>query len=420
LKDDTIEKVINGLVALINANGGDANVLARANPNFNSLILTARKPGDAGNSITLTATVSTSAQIILNASAGTLGGGQDAAKIAPGTLITILGDNFTTQELNAPNDVRLPKTLGGVQVYIDGLRAPLLYVSPTKITAQMPFEISDASSVSAYVRTVDNSNNVRITTAVGVPIIQQNPGIFAADGTDPRPAMAYHSSSYATGAVQIDGTITVGNVATVTIEDRAYAYTVATDDTLAIVRNKLIEQINQDERVTAFPAGSFTRIRLQAKIPGTAGEGIAYGASVNSGATLILSPLSPALCCSNKEGAPVTEANPAMPGETISVYATGLGLAKLDDGTAVGETGTQYDGPAINEPNSPVDSLAGGKTANVLSAGLKKGSVGIYEVQLQLNSDLPTNPLTQLTIAQVIYISNIVTIPVFNPNPPAQ
>jgi uncharacterized protein (TIGR03437 family) len=109
-----------------------------------------------------------------------------------------------------------------------------------------------------------------------------------------------------------------------------------------------------------------------------------------------------------------------MPGETINVYATGLGLIKSDDGTAVGETGTQYNGPAINEPNSPVDSLLGGKTANVLAAGLKKGSVGIYEVQLQLNSDLPTNPQTQLTIAQDIFISNIVTIPVFNPNPPAQ
>ncbi len=116
----------------------------------------------------------------------------------------------------------------------------------------------------------------------------------------------------------------------------------------------------------------------------------------------------------------MTEANPAVPGETINIYATGLGLIKSDDGTAAGETGNNYNGPIVNEPNSPVDSLAGGKTANVLGAGLKRGSVGIYEVQLQLNSDLPTNSQTQLTIAQDIYISNIVTIPVFNPKPPAK
>ena len=41
-----------------------------------------------------------------------------------------------------------------------------------------------------------------------------------------------------------------------------------------------------------------------------------------------------------------------------------------------------------------VSSLAGGKTANVLLAGLKPGAIGIYEVHLELNSDLPTNPPT--------------------------
>ena len=421
VKDDTITKVVNGLVAAINAGNGDPLVLARANPNFDSLILTARKAGVEGNNITLAVTLSTDATLVLTALSATLGGGQDAAKIAPGTLISILGDNFTTQEAIAPDEGdTLPKTLGGVQVYIDGLRAPLLYVSPKQINAQMPFEISDASSVSVYVRTADGAGSVRITTAVGSPIIQDNPGIFAAEGTDPRAAIAVHSSSYATGVVSVDGSVTAGDVATVTIEDRSYSYTVVTDDKLSTIRDKLIEQINQDERVTAFAAGSFNRIRLQAKVPGTAGEGITYGASVDDGATVILSPLSPALCCSNKEGAPVTEANPAVPGETINIYATGLGMIKSDDGTAVGETGIKYHGPVINEPNFPVDSLAGGKTANVLGSGLKQGAVGLYEVQLQLNSDLPTNPLTQLTIAQEANISNIVTIPVFNPKPPAQ
>jgi uncharacterized protein (TIGR03437 family) len=229
-----------------------------------------------------------------------------------------------------------------------------------------------------------------------------------------------HGSSYATGAVQIDGTITANDVATITIEDRSYSYTVVADDTLLTIRNKLIDQINQDERVIAYPAGQFTRIRLQAKQPGLAGEGITYSASVGDTATIILSPLSPALCCSNKEDAPVTEANPAVPGETIKVYATGLGLITSEDNTAGADTGTKYTGPLLNQPNSPVDSLAGGKTANVLFSGMKQGTIGMYELQLQLNSDLPTNPLTQLTISQDVFTSNIVTIPVFNPNPPAQ
>jgi hypothetical protein len=36
-------------------------------------------------------------------------------------------------------------------------------------------------------------------------------------------------------------------------------------------------------------------------------------------------------------------------------------------------------------------------------------------VVLQLGSSLKTNPITQLTVAQNIYTSNIVTIPVFAP-----
>ncbi len=37
---------------------------------------------------------------------------------------------------------------------------------------------------------------------------------------------------------------------------------------------------------------------------------------------------------------------------------------------------------------------------------------GIYEVQLQIDTSLPTNPLTQMYIAQNVFTSNIVTIPV--------
>jgi hypothetical protein len=51
----------------------------------------------------------------------------------------------------------------------------------------------------------------------------------------------------------------------------------------------------------------------------------------------------------------------------------------------------------------------------VLLASPLTGSVGVFQVQLELNSDLPTDPLTQLTIAQFVYVSNIVTFPVKKP-----
>src|SRR5207249_11904693 len=102
--------------------------------------------------------------------------------------------------------------------------------------------------------------------------------------------------------------------------------------------------------------------------------------------------------------------------ETLIVYATGLGISEpLSDQQA---TGVRYVGPTPTEPHAFVSSLAGGKTANVLQASLQSGQVGVYEVHLELNSDLPTDPFTQMTIAQYAYVSNIVTIPVLNPKPP--
>jgi len=59
----------------------------------------------------------------------------------------------------------------------------------------------------------------------------------------------------------------------------------------------------------------------------------------------------------------------------------------------------------------------GGLTANVLFSGLKPGYVGLYELDLELNTSLPTDPQTTLTISQLYQVSNIVTIPVVNPAP---
>jgi uncharacterized protein (TIGR03437 family) len=130
---------------------------------------------------------------------------------------------------------------------------------------------------------------------------------------------------------------------------------------------------------------------------------------------LILTNLSTSLCCANRAGTPVTQVNPAVPGETILVYATGLGTIEPAVATAAESTGTKYKGPAMNDPRAFVSSLAGGTTANVISANLAPGMVGIYTVQLQLGLGTTPSPLTQLTISQDIYTSNIVTIPVVDP-----
>jgi hypothetical protein len=422
LKDDKFSTVINALVAAVNSanNGaGDKDVLATPNVTFNTIILTARMSGSAGDSIAFSTSVSTNAQISISTSGATLSGGQDAAKIAPGTLVTVLGDRLADETAAAPENANpLPRELGGVQVYFDGIRAPLLYVSPTEIRAQVPFEVNDSNSITAWVRIRRANGNIVNTAAVAVPIIPNNPGILAAEtGADPRPGIIYHYSSQATATVSVDGTAKENDIATILIDDREYRYTVKANDTLENIRDGLIDAINAnpEEIVEAFAAGVFTRVRLRAKVAGKAGNGIRIATRTNDGAQVILTATNSETCCANTAFAPVTEDNPAQPGETLVVLATGLGLVNPDDAKAFLATGFRYNGPTINRPNEFVSSLAGGKTANVLYSGLAQGLVGVYEVHLELNSDLPTNPLTQVTIAQDIYVSNIVTFPLFNP-----
>jgi uncharacterized protein (TIGR03437 family) len=280
----------------------------------------------------------------------------------------------------------------------------------------LPFEVNDTTSVAAWVRIERRNGTVEITNAIGVPVIPQNPGIFADDGPDPRPAVAFHGSSVAIGVVSVDGTPKENDVVSITIgEDRKYEYTVKKDDTLASIRDGLIHGINNnpDELVIATPAAVFTRVVLRAKTPGDEGEGLQYTATGTE--SVLLTPLTTTLCCASEEGKRITEQDPAVPGETITIYATGLGLVQPDEAKFSTVTGSKYFGPALNAPNAPVDAIAGGKTANVLYAGMKPGTVGMYELILLLNSDIPTNPQTQLTIAQDIYVSNIVTFPVVNP-----
>jgi uncharacterized protein (TIGR03437 family) len=481
LTGDTLDSITNIAANLINGvgnvNGGscaansagastnpttpDTNVYAVPNLDFDLVKLVARSPGPLGDTISIAATTgttitttstvtnnitttteATSGQSTLTASpsSSTLTGGGDASILAPGTIISIQGTNLSDNTIKTPADslsanpnyAPAPLSLGGVEVYIDGIRAPILAVSPNQVDAQVPFELVDTNSSSLYVRTVHNNGTVTVTTAVGLQVSEEAPGIYAAAGSEPRQVIAAHYSSYATGVVSVDGSPTNADSVSITIEDRQYSYAVTSTDTLYTIRDALVALINAngDEKVVATASGSFTRIILRAKVPGPAGNGLviaaaAVGESVTNATTGVIttsSPtetmtvINPTLCCANIGGAPVTATNPAIPGELIVVYATGLGLVGPAPALAAIQDGVAYNGPTLNEPNQSVSSIVGGSTANVLFAGLQEGAIGVYQVVLQLSANLPTNPLTQMTIAQNIYTSNIVTIPVYAPS----
>jgi uncharacterized protein (TIGR03437 family) len=116
----------------------------------------------------------------------------------------------------------------------------------------------------------------------------------------------------------------------------------------------------------------------------------------------------------------VTPDNPAIPGETLTMFTTGLGLPTIPD-EFIGLISTGHkcpEGGPNTVPVSFVSAIAGGKTADVLSATIAPGQVETFLVLIHLNSDIPTNTATEITIAQDNFVSNVVTFPVLNPAPP--
>jgi uncharacterized repeat protein (TIGR01451 family) len=314
----------------------------------------------------------------------------------------------------------LPTELGGTEVYFNGIQAPLFSVSPTQINAQIPWEVGDQTSVNAIVRSVMSNGTIMYTSAVGVTIVPANPGIYFEPGTaNPSIGLIYHGSSYATAIVSVDGATAAGGAATITVNGRSYTYTATAIDTLDSIRNALVVQLNKDPQLTASIAGPFDRIILKARVAGPQGNGIPI-TGVATGGSLTVTVFDSQTCCSNIAGAPVTSTNPAVPGEIIVLYATGLGVPALTDAVQpLIQTGVQYplNGPITEPPLSQfVSSLAGGSTADVLQATMQPGTVGGNEVVLHLNSSLITSPTTILTIAQNDFTSNQVAFPVVSPS----
>jgi len=436
--DDDVNGLVNGLVEEINKDGGDDRVLAIANLSAASVVLTAREGGPDGDNITMEVTGPTSTAITVATSGATLAGGRDAAKIGIGSLISIFGQRLAENEMAADMSGEfLPRTLGGVEVICDGHSIPLLYISPTQINAQMPFEFADSFSTSCYVRTEFSDQRVERSAAIAVPLIAQNPGIFADFSAEPRKAIAFHASSRASAVIFIDGAAKAGDDITIKIQDRTYEYEVLEEDIVQIndtennsndteevrtidemnqtnlkIRAKLIALINTDAEVEAYPTAFFTRILLMARQAGTEINGtIKIEASATEGANLSVQATRDTLGGANVAGAPVTPENPLEAGAPVVVYATGLGTLKNDGDNQLLKTGQRYTGSNFHELSEQLDSSITGLTNTVISAIAKPDTFGLYEITLIPPTSAPTNNLSQLTVYQSWYVSNIVAVP---------
>jgi len=198
------------------------------------------------------------------------------APIAPGTLVSIFGTNLAASTAQAAV-VPLPTTLEGVSVSVNGIPAPLFFVSPEQINIQTPFGVSGAEAV------VRVNNAGELSNEVPVPVAKTSPAVFSVD-------------------------------------------------------------------LSGFGPGTFT----------------------------------------HADFAPVTEQDPALLGETIIIFLTGLGDVSPAYGD--GQAGPTDPLSLVTDPNLQV--LFGSEAGEIQFAGAAPGFVGLYQINV-------TTPLTGFTGAAI-------------------
>jgi len=92
--------------------------------------------------------------------------------IAAGELLVLYGTNLAPPGLQVASAIPFPTTLDGVQVTISGLQAPLYYVSPTQISAIVPYAVTGTT---AQVRVI---NNGTLSNTVTTFVNKTAPGVF--------------------------------------------------------------------------------------------------------------------------------------------------------------------------------------------------------------------------------------------------
>jgi len=92
--------------------------------------------------------------------------------VSPGGLITLFGTGLGTQTAQAQS-LPFPTTLGGVQMTVNGVAAPLYSVTPSQISGVVPF--ATTGTTATVVVTVNSTKS----NSVDVPLANTAPGIFS-------------------------------------------------------------------------------------------------------------------------------------------------------------------------------------------------------------------------------------------------
>ncbi len=139
-----------------------------------------------------------------------------------------------------------------------------------------------------------------------------------------------------------------------------------------------------------------TQINLQVPFEIPDGNSISLVVQNEFGASapleVILLAHDPGIFIGYRSGLPISDSNPILPGDSITIWATGLG--SVSPHVSSGEPGPSN--PVALVRVSPLVKV-GGEHARVDYAGLAPGMVGVYQINATVPTDLP-NPTSDFAL----------------------
>jgi adhesin/invasin len=118
---------------------------------------------------------------------GVVNGASYQAALAPGSIVSIFGNGLAGSTMSA-STANLPPFLGSVNVYFNGIAAPLFYASPGQINAQVPYELTPGTVTVE----VDGLAVARQTATVSATA----PGIFTTNSSGTGPGAILRANDY--------------------------------------------------------------------------------------------------------------------------------------------------------------------------------------------------------------------------------
>jgi uncharacterized protein (TIGR03437 family) len=131
-----------------------------------------------------------SAAPVLSANSITDGAGFTVNRLAPGSIVSIFGTGLAGAVLQVPAATTLPTALFDAEVTFNDISAPLYYVSPTQIDAQVPLELTPGPVTVQVIR------NLAPSAKQVLNLLPAAPAILSVNGQGTGSGLVFHAADF--------------------------------------------------------------------------------------------------------------------------------------------------------------------------------------------------------------------------------